>query len=339
MEKPTFESQVIHIKDLLEKQFSPIKWIIDPLIPAEGITIISGQPASYKTWFYLYLATKIASLEEEKIFSEFPKTQSGILIIDEENGDRLIKDRFKLLHTKNNLPICLTAYYGFQLNNLDVKTLIKFCTDYEYKVVIFDSLVRVNTQDENDAVKMSKTFYLLKQMNKAGITVILVHHHRKQGINQTSNSQNMRGSSEISAAIDSHLTLTRKDDYIEIEQTKLRQKVGTNTFKIKIICSEESFDFELIEFIGPKSSKKLETKNTIFNFLINSTKKLFKKQLFEQIKKLGVDIGERTFDKAYEELKTEEVLVEYKGEGNTKYCQINTFHPRYLDHLEQTKKE
>lgn len=334
-----FEPQVIEVKNLLEKVFPPDNWIIDPLIPAKGITLISGQPACFKTWLYLYLAAKIASEENEKILSEFTKTQSRILIVDEENGERLLKERFEQLHIEKDIPICLTSYIGFQINDQNITELIEFCTSHKYNVVIFDSFVRVNKGDENDAHEISHTFYLLKQMNKAGITVILVHHHRKQGMNQTSSSQNIRGSSDILAAIDSHLALTRKDDYILIEQTKLRQKKETGNFKIKINSTDDSFDFEFIEFLGPKSTKKLDTKNTIFNFLIKSTEKLYKRQLFEQIKKLGIDVGERTFDEAYKELINEEVMFESKGEGNTRYCQINTLHPRYSEHLEQTKKE
>ena len=63
------------IKQLYKKEFPPIRWIVDDLIPAGGVTIMSGYASSFKTWLFMEMAVKVA--KGEPVFGKFNTMQSG----------------------------------------------------------------------------------------------------------------------------------------------------------------------------------------------------------------------------------------------------------------------
>jgi len=311
----------IHISELMSKEFKDTEWIVEKLIPSESITAISGSPATYKTWIILDLALKIA--QGDILFDKFATSQSGILIIDEENGERLTQKRFDKMRKDIDLPIYFLSLSGFKLSEESVKTLTGFCEQSKVKVIVFDSLIRIHSEDENDASKMSKVFSFLKQFNKQGIAVIFTHHNRKQGAFTKNPSQDMRGSSDILASLDCHLAVERKEGYVIITQTKLRQEQEIKAFKIGVINEENDFRFEYWGEVDDVQTKKENSKEVIAAVLSQENKLMCKKEIFEAVKNDGLDIGYKTFENAVKEMVAKEELFEMKGEKNKTYCSLS----------------
>lgn len=311
----------IHISELMSKEFKDTEWIVEKLIPSESITAISGSPATYKTWIILDLALKIA--QGDILFDKFATSQSGILIIDEENGERLTQKRFDKMRKDIDLPIYFLSLSGFKLSEGNVKTIMGFCEQNSVKVIVFDSLIRIHSEDENDAAKMSKVFSFLKQFNKQGIAVIFTHHNRKQGAFMRNPSQDMRGSSDILASLDCHLAVERKEGYVIITQTKLRQEQEIKAFKIGVINEENEFRFEYWGEVEETQTKKGNAKEAIKGILSRESKTMCKKEIFEAVKNDGIDIGYKTFENAIKEMTAKEELFEKRGEKNKTYCSLS----------------
>jgi len=311
----------LHISELMNKEFPDTEWVIEKLIPAESITAISGSPATYKTWIILHLALEIA--QGGVLFDNFSANQGGVLIIDEENGERLTQKRFDKLEQEIDLPIFFLALSGFKLSEESVKTIVEFCKQNAVKVIVFDSLIRIHSEDENDAAKMAKVFSFLKQLNKHGLTVIFTHHNRKQSGFAKNPSQDMRGSSDILASLDCHLAVERDKECITVTQTKLRQEQEIQPFKIGVISEEDEFRFEYWGEVEETRTKKDNVKEIIKNILSQENKSMFKEEIFEAIKKTGFDIGQRTFANAVKEMAVKEILFETRGEKNKIYCSLS----------------
>lgn len=309
----------ISISELMQKEFKDTEWTIEKLIPAEGITAISGSPATYKTWLILALALKVA--QGDILFDKFITSQSGVLIIDEENGERLTQKRFNKLKKDINLPIYFLPLSGFKLSEKNIETIINFCKQNNIKVIIFDSLIRIHSEDENDASKMARVFSLLKQFNKERLTVIFTHHNRKQGAFRNP-SQDMRGSSDILASLDCHLAIERKEGYITITQTKLRQEQEIIPIKVGVINEENEFRFEYWGEVDEVQTKKDDAKKAIKDILSQENKVMYKKEIFEAIKNGRLDIGYKTFENATKEMVAKEELFEKRGERNKIYCSL-----------------
>lgn len=200
--------KVFSLGELLNMEFKESQWTIEKLVPREEITIISGAPASFKTWMILQMAISIS--KGEPLFGQFESNGTGVLMIDEENHRRILKDRMKLLGAPNSLPIYFLSQKGFLVTDeKQVEKILKICEEKSVDVIFIDSLIRISNAEENDATEMSKVFYQIKKLCQAGKTVIVTHHERKEGINKSTAQNRMRGSSDISASVDSHIALIR----------------------------------------------------------------------------------------------------------------------------------
>ena len=308
---------------LMSKDFGEQEWLVEHLVPKGGITAVSGSPAAFKTWFALELAAMVS--KGGILFDKFAASQTGVLFIDEENGERLLQQRLRKLMKVHDLPLFFLSYKNFRLSPKSVSKVIEVVDDNNIGTVIFDSLIRIHGADENDASKMAAVFNMLKEFRKKNITVLFTHHNRKQGFFKGDLAQSMRGSSDILASVDSHLALERKvkDDYITVTQTKNRLEPESKPFKLGIRSEEQSFEFEYLGEVDEAQTKKEDCQELIKDILSEQSEPMYKKQLFDSIKQTGTSIGYSTFKNAVIEMLKNKSLFERKGEGNKTFCSLS----------------
>jgi hypothetical protein len=263
------------ISDILRKDYGETEWLVDKIIPIETVNIISGEPQNYKTWITMELAKCVAS--GKSFLDHFDVIQGAVLVIDEEDSERTVKKRFSSLGITEDstLPLYYLNQAGFRTNDLSgMKIVVDFVKNNNIKLVVFDSLVRIHTGDENSAKDMSNVLRTLQEIVKCGATVILTHHHRKGAVGSTS-SQNLRGSSDILAGVDMHMvTVFKKDENcIYLEQTKLRQDELTPPFKVLVKWTEENENkYISLSYAGNKDLKSVKEDSIKYEiFLIFST--------------------------------------------------------------------
>ncbi|MBI3379356.1 AAA family ATPase [Candidatus Gottesmanbacteria bacterium] len=315
----------VSLEELMKKEFPKIYWVVEQLIPVESVVAISGVPSAYKTWVILDIALKVS--QGGILFDKFTTDKTGVLIVDEETGERWVQQRIVKLQSTFSLPLYLLSKRGFKLTEETVNLLITFSKDHKIGLIIFDSFLRIHTaSNENDAVEMAKVFSLFQKLTKAGITVIFTHHNRKPGILRSTNlSQDMRGSSDILAAVDCHLAIERKEDSIVISQTKLRQGEEVKPFKLNIIQEEHALRFEFSGEIDEEQTKKTDFQEAIKDLLTQENKFMYKKELFDTLKKIGVEGGYSTFKSAVAQMAEKGELFERQGEKNKVFCSLVPF--------------
>lgn len=307
----------ILLSALMKKEFEDKKWIVEKLAPRNGIIAISGFPGCFKTWIVIDLILKVAM--GEKFLGKFETDQSPVLFIDEENGEKLIQERVGLLGYHDDLPIYLASYSNFIINPKNVEKTIDFCLEKNIKLVIFDSLIRIHNGNENDAGEMAAVLNGMKQLAKNGITVIFTHHNRKPSGNQRGNSAHeMRGSSDILAAVNSHLAINSKEaeGFIEIKQTKLRDAEALKPFRVTINKADEKIDLVYADEIDETATKIEEVKEIIPEIISASEANLSKTQLIKEIQN-QMPAGKTTIKAAIKEMEKAGVLIPQKGVQNT----------------------
>ncbi len=312
----------LRLSDLMKIEFKNPEWLVESLIPAEGIIAISGAPASYKTWFVMDLALKVAT--GSMLFGKFTTSQTGVLIIDEESGEWTLQRRFQKLQKGTDMPIYVISLKEFKMTEESVERVIAIAKENDTKLIIFDSLVRVHNADENDAMKMAKVFSLFKRITKEGFTVIFTHHNRKQGIFKGDPSQAMRGSSDILASVDCHLSIERKpkEDLIIVNQTKLRQGEEMKPFKLNIINDTTELKMEFAGDMDEIQDRKADFREAIQDILEQEGKPMYKKEIYDALKKGGIEGGYSTFKKAYQELVKDGTTIEERGDKNKVFCSL-----------------
>lgn len=316
----------INLAELFSMEFSENKWVVEKLVPHQGITIISGAPASFKTWLLLRMALDIA--KGESLFGQFKCEKYKILLIDEENHLRLVRDRLKLLGADSNLSIYFLSQKGFLVSKKElIEKVLDICKQYEIDIIFIDSLVRINNAEENDASQMSEVFRSIKYFCQEGKTVIITHHEKKEGVFKSSAQNRLRGSSDISAAVDAHIALKRdKNDKFKIliEQAKLRADKEIEPFEIIIKESEGKVEMSYLGPYSDETSKKDLAKEAVQSVLEEEQEGLSRNDICQKVKEIE-SIGDKSIREAIKELIDEENIMERKGGKNTKICYLPKF--------------
>lgn len=264
------------VGDILKHDFGEEEWVVDSLISKQGMTALSGNPGDFKTWVTIHIA--LCMSRNIPVFGKFKVQKGNVLIIDEEDHLRLLKKRLELLGAKDTDTIHYLSQNGIKMDVPAVRdAVLKMVEEKNIKLLILDSLVRVHGQDENDAKGMANVFNSLQKIIKAGASILFTHHHRKQmGFGTSNPGQSMRGSSDILAAVDCHVTVEKKKDETDrliIRQTKLRQAEVLKPFEVTILKGE--FGPSGFDYAGDHDEKKLKAEaasTAVVAVLVNGMK-------------------------------------------------------------------
>lgn len=324
MEKLKIQS----ISSLLIKQFPESKWLVEKLIPESSLVLMSAAPASFKTWLALEISLCVA--DGKPLFDVFPAIKGNVLICDEESGERMLQDRFKKLGVKtaenpwSEKQIFYLSRIGRQVDDNYIKELMKECSQNKIKLVIFDSLVRFHNARENDASEMAKVLNLFKTLNDNGIATLVLHHNRKSGINGSgSGGEMMRGSSDILASCDVHLSINRKRKKITVSQTKNRYMEEIEPFSVQLRVVNENRS--IFEFLGEESSKE-EQATELRNLLLEKIAEnpgINKSQLISSISKDNDGISNNRISVAINDLISDKEIKTEQGLKNSVQLYIN----------------
>ncbi len=306
------------LNNLMNEKYPEQEYIVDRIVPESSITILSGSSRSFKTYTLLEIALSVA--KGTTLFGIFKTQKCAVLIIDEENGERLLQKRLFQLGANVDLPIYISSMAGYQITDSTVEQTIQTCKEKEVKLVIVDALIRIHDSDENSAREMSKVFAKIRKISDAGIAVLLTQHHRKQGAHSSGGSNEMRGSSDILAAVDSHIGVTRNEKfYLRFDQTKQRYDVEIDPFEVKVIIDEFGFSFEYVGALQVSIDKSEVLKSAITNLLLEH-KKLRQMDILLMLGELDIKTNEHTLRSLLERWITEGHLAPpQSGSGNTKY--------------------
>jgi RecA-family ATPase len=284
---------LISIEELLNKEIKEPRWIVKNLIPEAGIVVLSGDPGNGKTWLSLAIAQAVAS--GMPLFGEFEIQQLGaVLYIDEENGDYTLNPRMLKLGIQRGLPINFLIKEGVKLDKPEIIEKISgLITSNSIKLIIIDPLSQVYDGDENSAQSMAKVIGQIKTLTNLGVAVLLLHHHRKENINNFNSNvgSKLRGSSALFAAIDSHLAITKEEDVITIKQAKSRQAKEVDPFKVELLEKEGVIKFNYLGKIKKRDS--LEEKSELLKSVL-ANGELSRQQI---INVLHTSYGVETIDK------------------------------------------
>lgn len=303
------------LQELMSNKYPDNNWIVDRLVP-EGLTILSAQPASFKTWLLLDIAIAVAS--GDTLIDTFDTTQTGVLMIDEESSEKLLQQRLGLLNSGSDLPIYFKVCTDFKLDDAHISDVIKRCKKDNIKLITFDSLVRIHDKNENDAVQMAEVFAKIRRFTQVGISVLIAHHNRKGGRGDNP-SQEIRGSSDILAAVDCHLSLMMKRDIgrkvLQISQTKVRFSVELEPFELEVVISDDSVKFNYSGVSDHAESKREKLAGLILDIL-SEDKVLNQKDILLALDDSGNKSNAKTVRAVLQALTTAKKLTTASGKGS-----------------------
>src|SRR5579863_8087814 len=130
-----------------------IEWMVEGILPHASVTLLAGEPGSYKTWLALALLRGVAT---GKNFLGRKCVQTSVLYLDRENPLAVMRERLAVLGIES---LEGSRIWGGWLGDappaIGDARLVEIARGRR-PLIIFDSLIRFHAAaDENSATEMA----------------------------------------------------------------------------------------------------------------------------------------------------------------------------------------
>jgi len=200
------------------------KYLIEPFLPAKGLVLISSLPAVGKTRIAIAIAVALIRQGSLLWHKYQPESYGSVYLMDAENPHSYLKDIISYYDIKANEPIYISHFDGLDISRdyARIRDAILLSEGKLPKAIIVDSFTRLHSADENAASEIKKVMEAFRNLaNDLDVIIILLHHERKSA---GSGIEKSRGSIDITAAVDSVISLTRCEDTVKLTPVKVRGK-------------------------------------------------------------------------------------------------------------------
>lgn len=260
--KPVFHFELV--EDFLSKPEPVLSWMIEGLWTSSAKGMLVGQPNLGKTWVAMEMLISVVS--GLPCLGHFMPSETGPALLVEQEGSLLnLNRRFHMLAKGRNYPsgtLKHLHHMSFQFPKLPEheKDIIFLMKQQGIKFVVFDSLVRFHTRDENSSTDMRLVLESFARINmETGASLLLIHHLGKQGgENKRDIWERVRGTSDFVAWRDCMLGLegNEGDDLVQCSfqfrdaenpgpiQIKRTFDESTGAMTLTTLALEETDDFK-----------------------------------------------------------------------------------------------
>jgi len=232
--KPRFTWQ--DAADLLSEPDPKPLWLVDGLLPEEGVCVISGEPKATKTWAAMDLAVALASATPA--FGEYAaKGRRKVALFQVEDSKRSVKTRLRVLTGMRSLRgddlrgwmrVICRGQINLQ-NHAEAVEIAESVKADGIGLLVLDPLRDLHSGDENDSTAMKKVMDELRWLREELKCAVLFVHHSGKSSKDTDGrrpGQKMRGSGAVHGAVDAGI-------YMQDTKTDL-QTFWTNKVSVEI---------------------------------------------------------------------------------------------------------
>lgn len=193
------------------------RWLVDELFTSASVGLLGGPPKAFKTFVAAELALAVAT--GTKAFGRFAVPDPGpVLFFGAEDPPPDLRIRFDGVARAHSLDLAKVPLFLLDIAQLrlddasHLDRLRRTVALHKPRLLVLDPFVRlVAGLDENSAREVSTVLGSLRTLQRElDVTILLVHHMRKSPAAHP--AQQLRGSGDFSAWLDSGLYLTRHGD-------------------------------------------------------------------------------------------------------------------------------
>lgn len=194
------------------------RWLVEQLWGELAVGLIGGAPKSSKTWLALDLALSVAT--GTACLGNYAVPQAGrVLVYLAEDALPVVRERVEGMARHRGLDLDGVEIHAITTPTLRLdrgphrERLFETAKRIRPRLLLLDPLVRLHGIDENHATEMAGLLaYFRSLQRRLDLSVVLVHHTRKNAAAGVAAGQGLRGSSDLHAFGDSNLYLRRTKD-------------------------------------------------------------------------------------------------------------------------------
>lgn len=218
-------------------QLPPVEWLVEGLIPEKSLAMMYGEPGCGKTFIALDMALSVAHAS----MWQGQTVLGGQVVYVAGEGVGGLKKRIAAWHIHNKLEqdapfiVVPTAVDLMdETNTQDLHLTIQAVSKGPVAMVIFDTLARSMTGDENSSQDIGKTIKAMDSVREAfNCCVMAIHHSGKDS------SRKARGSSAILGAVDASMKVERVGETVSLvvekqKDAEMMDPVWMNTISVEV---------------------------------------------------------------------------------------------------------
>jgi RecA-family ATPase len=205
---------VVRVGEIPTEENAP-RWLVQQLWGASSVGVIGGAPKCSKTWLALDLALSVAT--GTACLGKYPVPEPGpVLVYLAEDALSVVRERVEGMARHRGLDFAAVEIHVItapvlRLDRDPHRTrLFQTARRLRPRLLLLDPLVRLHGIDENHAGEVAGLLaYFRSLQRRLDLSVMLVHHTRKNAAGGVAAGQGLRGSGDIHAFGDSNLYLRR----------------------------------------------------------------------------------------------------------------------------------
>jgi hypothetical protein len=168
--------------DYLSRPVPPARWIIERVIPAEGVGVFAGYGRAGKSWIHMDMGLEV--IRGGCWLGRFPCIERPVIYIDKENTLRLHKDRFGRLATDKGMDLSTVRNLFFDDagrlaldKDAGQRWLLARLKDLGPSLVLIDSFSKIFSGDENSMKEVVQmTTPLVEIATRTGSFIMIIDH-------------------------------------------------------------------------------------------------------------------------------------------------------------------
>jgi AAA domain len=196
------------------------RWLVEQLWCANAVGVIGGAPKCAKTWLGLDLALSVAT--GTPCLGKYNVPEPGpVLVYLAEDALPVVRKRVDGMAQHRGLDLAGVEIHVITAPALrldrdpDRRRLLETTRRLRPRLLILDPLVRLHGVDENNASEVAALLAYFRSLQREfDVSVLLVHHTRKNAAGGAAAGLGLRGSSDIHAFGDSNLYLRRGKEHL-----------------------------------------------------------------------------------------------------------------------------
>lgn len=262
------------VTQLLTESEPPLEWLIENIWVDKSRGFIAGNPGVGKTWLALDMLLSVCS--GQLCCGKYRVKRGAVLLVEEEASRLNLARRVHALARHRGIKDTdIPNFFHMTRQTVkmprDVSEIGLFALENDIKLIVFDSLRRFHTANENSSSEMQEvldSFGNLCTVTEASVVLI---HHLSKGARETDNRavfERMRGSSDLWAWRDCVIGVEGEDgaDMVNLSfQFRDAESTGSVTVKRSVNPSSGAISLEAMDAL--ESPEFMERSELIISWM------------------------------------------------------------------------
>ena len=254
---------VVRVAELPSEELAE-RWLVEQLWCAHAVGVIGGAPKCAKTWLGLDMALSVAT--GTPCLGKYAVPEPGpVLVYLAEDALRTVRERVEGMARHRALDFegvdihVITTPVLRLDHDRDRSRLWEAVRRLRPRLLVLDPLVRLHGIDENHAGDVAELLgYLRTLQRELGLSVLLVHHTRKNAADGVTAGQGLRGSGDIHAFGDSNLYLQRTKEHLILSSEHRAAPAAAPVYLELVATDAETIHLEVFAAPDDGTERSLE---------------------------------------------------------------------------------